>query len=92
MSKRALTSSALTSSALTSSALPDRALPGIGVGPWLGPWPTEPELSLYDEQLLSEGDRRNVVDKYRYWRHEAIVRDLDPVSYTHLTLPTNREV
>jgi len=27
--------------------------------------------------LLTAGDRRNVVDKYRYWRHEAIVRDLD---------------
>jgi tRNA G18 (ribose-2'-O)-methylase SpoU len=27
--------------------------------------------------LLTDGDRRNVVDKYRYWRHEAIVRDLD---------------
>ncbi len=23
------------------------------------------------------GDRRNVVDRYRYWRHEAIVADLD---------------
>src|SRR5665647_1941052 len=57
--------------------LPKRALTDIGVGPWVGPWPTEPELSLYDEQLLFEGDRRNVVDKYRYWRHEAIVRDLD---------------
>jgi tRNA G18 (ribose-2'-O)-methylase SpoU len=43
----------------------------------VGPWPTEQELSLYDESLLAEGDRRNVVDKYRYWRHEAIVRDLD---------------
>jgi tRNA G18 (ribose-2'-O)-methylase SpoU len=32
---------------------------------------------LYDESLLSGGDRRNVVDKYRYWRHEAIVHDLD---------------
>jgi tRNA G18 (ribose-2'-O)-methylase SpoU len=26
---------------------------------------------------LREGDRRNVVDAYRYWRHEAIVADLD---------------
>ena len=50
---------------------------GIGVGPWVGPWPGEPELSLYDESLLAEGDRRNVVDRYRYWRHEAIVHDLD---------------
>jgi len=57
--------------------LTDRALTHIGVGPWVGPWPDEPELSLYDEALLTAGDRRNVVDKYRYWRHEAIVRDLD---------------
>jgi tRNA G18 (ribose-2'-O)-methylase SpoU len=39
--------------------------------------PAEPELSLYDESLLADGDHRNVVDKYRYWRHEAIVHDLD---------------
>ena len=31
----------------------------------------------YDPELLAEGDRRNVVDRYRYWRHEAIVADLD---------------
>jgi tRNA G18 (ribose-2'-O)-methylase SpoU len=53
----------------------------VGVGPWVGPWPAEPELSLYDESLLAGGDRRNVVDKYRYWRHEAIVRDLDAQRY-----------
>jgi tRNA G18 (ribose-2'-O)-methylase SpoU len=27
--------------------------------------------------LLAEGDRRNVVDRYRYWRRDAIVADLD---------------
>lgn len=27
--------------------------------------------------LLAEGDRRNVVDRYRYWHHDAIVADLD---------------
>ena len=32
----------------------------------------------YDAQLLAEGDRRNVVDRYRYWTMEAIVADLDP--------------
>jgi tRNA G18 (ribose-2'-O)-methylase SpoU len=53
----------------------------VGVGPWEGPWPAEPELSLYDEALLAGGDRRNVVDRYRYWRHEAIVRDLDANRY-----------
>ena len=31
----------------------------------------------YDATLLAEGDRRNVVDRYRYWRLEAIVADLD---------------
>jgi len=56
-------------------------VPEVGVGPWEGPWPVEPELSLYDESLLAGGDRRNVVDKYRYWRHEAIVHDLDTRRY-----------
>jgi tRNA G18 (ribose-2'-O)-methylase SpoU len=46
----------------------------VGVGPWAGEWPTGEE---YDERLLAEGDRRNVVDRYRYWRLEAIVADLD---------------
>src|SRR4029450_9745270 len=31
----------------------------------------------YDPTLLADGDRRNVVDRYRYWRREAIVADLD---------------
>jgi tRNA G18 (ribose-2'-O)-methylase SpoU len=46
----------------------------IGVGPWEGPWPDDPR---YDPELLAEGDRRNVVDRYRYWRLEAVVADLD---------------
>jgi tRNA G18 (ribose-2'-O)-methylase SpoU len=46
----------------------------VGVGPWPGPWP---EDSRYDPELLAAGDRRNVVDRYRYWRREAIVDDLD---------------
>ncbi|WP_461000997.1 TrmH family RNA methyltransferase [Streptomonospora sediminis] len=44
------------------------------MGPWQGPWP---EDDRYDPELLAEGDRRNVVDRYRYWRREAIVADLD---------------
>jgi tRNA G18 (ribose-2'-O)-methylase SpoU len=48
--------------------------PEIGVGPWEGPWP---EGEQYDARLLAEGDRRNVVDRYRYWTVEAIVADLD---------------
>jgi tRNA G18 (ribose-2'-O)-methylase SpoU len=46
----------------------------VGVGPWPGAWPEGPQ---YDATLLAEGDRRNVVDRYRYWRLEAIVADLD---------------
>jgi tRNA G18 (ribose-2'-O)-methylase SpoU len=46
----------------------------VGVGPWEGPWPEGEE---YDARLLAEGDRRNVVDRYRYWRMDAIVADLD---------------
>jgi tRNA G18 (ribose-2'-O)-methylase SpoU len=46
----------------------------VGLGPWEGEWPTGEQ---YDERLLAEGDRRNVVDRYRYWRMEAIVADLD---------------
>jgi tRNA G18 (ribose-2'-O)-methylase SpoU len=48
--------------------------PEVGVGPWPGPWP---EGEQYDARLLAEGDRRNVVDRYRYWTVEAIVADLD---------------
>jgi tRNA G18 (ribose-2'-O)-methylase SpoU len=46
----------------------------IGVGPWPGEWP---DGEQYDADLLAHGDRRNVVDRYRYWTLEAIVRDLD---------------
>ena len=46
----------------------------VGVGPWPGEWP---EGSQYDAELLRDGDRRNVVDRYRYWSMEAIVADLD---------------
>src|SRR5689334_16722914 len=46
----------------------------VGVGPWEGPWPAGEQ---YDAELLREGDRRNVVDRYRYWTMEAIVADLD---------------
>jgi len=52
-----------------------------GVGPWQGEWPIDPatgELeSIYDPELLTGGDSRNVLDKYRYWRMDAIVADLD---------------
>jgi tRNA G18 (ribose-2'-O)-methylase SpoU len=46
----------------------------IGVGPWPGPWPTDPR---FDPELLRAGDSRNVVDHYRYWSRPAVVADLD---------------
>lgn len=48
-----------------------------GVGPWPGgesEWPSEEH---FDPELLASGDTRNVIDRYRYWRMEAIVADLD---------------
>ena len=36
-----------------------------------------PRASSTTPTLLAEGDRRNVVDRYRYWTVEAIVADLD---------------
>lgn len=46
----------------------------VGVGPWQGEWP---EGDHWDPELLREGDRRNVLDEYRYWSMEAIIADLD---------------
>lgn len=46
----------------------------VGVGPHGQPWPDDPR---FDPELLESGDRRNVVDRYRYWTNEAIVADLD---------------
>lgn len=50
-----------------------------GVGPWAEehpgePWPEDPRL---DPELLAAGDRRNVVDAYRYWSRPAIIEDID---------------
>lgn len=48
-----------------------------GVGPWPGgrdEWPTGEH---FDPELLEHGDTRNVIDRYRYWRMDAIVADLD---------------
>ena len=46
----------------------------VGVGPHPRPWPADPRL---DPELLEHGDRRNVEDRFRYWRREAIVAELD---------------
>ena len=46
----------------------------VGVGPHPEPWPEDPRL---DPELLAHGDRRNVLDRDRYWRREAIIAHLD---------------
>ncbi len=50
------------------------AEPIVGVGPHPKPWPIDDK---YDQELLEHGDKRNVLDKYRYWTVEAIKADLD---------------
>ncbi len=53
---------------------PGEFFPVVGVGPHDQPWPLGDE---FDPELLENGDRRNVLDHYRYWKVEAIVADLD---------------
>jgi tRNA G18 (ribose-2'-O)-methylase SpoU len=48
--------------------------PEVGLGPHPEPWPVGDH---FDPELLAEGDRRNVVDQYRYWTMDAIIADLD---------------
>jgi tRNA G18 (ribose-2'-O)-methylase SpoU len=58
----------------TSDPSSTHELSTAGVGPWVGEWPVD---ERYDPELLKYGDTRNVIDRYRYWRMEAIVADLD---------------
>jgi tRNA G18 (ribose-2'-O)-methylase SpoU len=53
---------------------PSHELSTNGVGPWRGDWPDE---AYFDPDLLIHGDTRNVIDRYRYWKLDAIVADLD---------------
>ncbi|MCX6429776.1 MAG: rRNA methyltransferase [Actinobacteria bacterium] len=53
---------------------PGEFFPVIGVGPHPEPWP---DGNQFDPELLEVGDRRNVLDEYRYWKVEAIVADLN---------------
>ncbi|MFT4051351.1 MAG: TrmH family RNA methyltransferase [Microbacterium sp.] len=49
----------------------------VGAPPWPGGPDAWPGDSRYDRELLAAGDRRNVIDRYRYWTMAAIVADLD---------------
>ncbi len=53
---------------------PGEFFPVVGVGPHPKPWPVGENFDL---ELLENGDRRNVLDHYRYWTVEAIVADLN---------------
>ena len=53
---------------------PGEFYPVVGVGPHPEPWPTGEQ---FDTELLANGDRRNVLDHYRYWTVAAIVQDLN---------------
>ncbi len=55
------------------SSEPAQSEPAVGVGPWPGPWPDDPR---YDRELLAGGDRRNVLDRYRYYSVDAVRADL----------------
>ena len=52
----------------------DPASTEVGLGPHPEPWPDD---DRFDPELLRDGDRRNVLDHYRYWTVDAIVADLD---------------
>ncbi|WP_126417277.1 TrmH family RNA methyltransferase [Trueperella bialowiezensis] len=50
----------------------------VGVGPWESEHPGQPipDDPRYDPELLAGGDRRNVVDRFRYWTVDAIRAEL----------------
>lgn len=49
-----------------------------GVGPWFDEHPGVAAADpRFDPDLLCDGDRRNVVDAYRYWTRAAIIADID---------------
>ncbi|WGD37158.1 TrmH family RNA methyltransferase [Lysinibacter sp. HNR] len=56
---------------------PTHELSTAGVGPWPGGPAEWPEGDHYDTELLQFGDTRNVIDRYRYWKMDAIIADLD---------------
>ena len=71
----------MTTPAATNADNPSPEQTTWGVGPWQGEWPLDAETGeldpVFDAELLTGGDSRNVLDKYRYWRMDAIVADLD---------------
>lgn len=67
--------------------IPTQGSEAVGVGPW----PTDEPAPIgpqYDPELLRDGDTRNVPDRYRYWRVEAISEDLDRLLQSEPGEPT----
>jgi tRNA G18 (ribose-2'-O)-methylase SpoU len=62
---------------VTESPQPSAEWTTHGVGPWPAPEAEWPSDEHYDRELLAAGDTRNVIDRYRYWTMDAIVRDID---------------
>lgn len=52
---------------------PGEFYPAVGVGPHPLPFPTDDH---FNEELLSNGDRRNIVDNFRYWKTSSIKEEL----------------
>lgn len=50
----------------------------IGTPPHPHPWPTGDQ---FDPHLLKEGDQRNVLDYYRYWKVDAIKAHLNATRF-----------
>jgi tRNA G18 (ribose-2'-O)-methylase SpoU len=73
----------------THPQVPDLAQAGVhyerstwGVGPWPGGRENWPDEEVFDPELLENGDSRNVIDRYRYWKMSAIIADLDQVRHS----------
>lgn len=56
---------------------------GSGVGPWPGGKDSWPEGEHWDLELLENGDSRNVEDRFRYWKREAIKLALDETRFPY---------
>ena len=54
--------------------------------------PSTLKLASFVETLLEPVICKETAKKIELGLHEALVNAVVPVSYTHLTLPTNREV
>ena len=62
---------------LSTVALVTRSRSEVGVGPWQGPWPTTRSTTRTTRSCSPRATGATSWTGYRYWRHDAIVADLD---------------